>query len=205
MRQVGMAFGFFCALTSILTPAYGAAPPRIDLDLSVPIPIYWKPTPPTHPADKEARKHLPKEAKDWQFLGAFPLTNGGWRQSLLILYYEDSDYNSSGTLVYPNFFTIHAVYCDDNGKCVRKKVITGCRCGLVRVKAHSPTSVELELRIKCDLRPFSQESTEQFEERAARVRTPFVASVVLDFDGKPVALLKPDTMASGPKAATGRR
>ncbi len=207
MRQVGMALGFVCALTSILTPVKAAAPPSTEP--TIPIPYYprnSKPAPPTDPMDKEARKHLPKEAEDWRFLGAFPLTSGDWRR-LLILYCEDTSYvyQRTGLLLYPNFFTIHAVYRDFDGKWVRKTVIGRARVSFVRVKAHSSTSVDLQLRPGVMVMAQPNESIKQMQERAKQINQPFVVSLALDFDGNPVALMKADTMASGPKTATGGR
>jgi hypothetical protein len=131
------------------------------------------PTPvqaPTDPADKAARAHLPKEARDWDFIGAFKFRDRDKERSVT-LYYVDSDSlaekrSARGELSffsYPNHFSVRAVYENCSGTWVHKEIYRAARVGFVRVKSRSPEAVVLELspRFIVSIQP-----GENFEETA---------------------------------------
>jgi hypothetical protein len=128
----------------------------------------------TQEPDKQARSHLPKQAKDREFIGAFTLNDGSKHRSVA-LYYEDSDLTMGrhGFAIYPNFFSVHAAYRENSGKWVHRPVCSAARVGFVRVLRATPAAVVLELRPKfiIDIRPNEKGETDL--KKAAEINKPF--------------------------------
>jgi hypothetical protein len=129
-----------------------------------------RPRRPADPADTAARAHLPPRARDWDFIGAFKLKDGK-KERAVTLYYRDSDSVAQKCMergepsfgIYPNLFSVFAVYQDASGKWVHKEIYSAARVGFVGVKRRTPESVVIELspRFMVFLRP-----GDNFEERS---------------------------------------
>jgi hypothetical protein len=164
------------------SPARPQEPRKAPAESSVPRRAYdidliskWLdgPTPveaPTDPADKAARAHLPKEAQDWDFIGAFKFRDRD-KERAIAVYYVDSDSlaekrSARGQLSvfsYPNFFSVRAVYENCAGTWVHKELYRAARVGFVRVKSRSSEAVVLELSPRFIV---SIQLGENFEEKA---------------------------------------
>jgi hypothetical protein len=100
---------------------------------------------PTHPADKEARAHLPKEAEEWEFIGAFRVKDGG-KERMILLYQYDTDLVAKwGSYTIPNSFALHAVYHDEDGKWLHRDVYHVACAGFQRIVETRPEGVTIEL------------------------------------------------------------
>jgi hypothetical protein len=97
---------------------------------------------------------LPIEGHNWDFIAAFRLTDVKGRKVTIRLYAYDSDSvadklsakGQSALVLYPNMFSLHAMYWVGKGEWQHKEVLSAARVRFVQVKERGADSAVLELR-----------------------------------------------------------
>jgi hypothetical protein len=117
---------------------------------------------------------LPEGGEDWDYLGTFRLVEGG-KAFTVCLYAQDTDSTAAkyGFFIYPNSFSLHAMYSVGTRDWAHKELYGAGRVRFSRVVKVKPAAVMLELcpNFRISLDP--NEPADRVLKRAAEINKPF--------------------------------
>jgi hypothetical protein len=126
------------------------------------------------------RAVFPERSDNWDRIGLFKLKDGE-KDRLVLLYYYDSDSVSERIMkkegiaarIYPNSFSVHAVYPDASGKWVHKEVFGYGRVRFTKVAKATPDHLVLECRPNFMIEIERGEDIGKALKRAKEINKPF--------------------------------
>jgi hypothetical protein len=132
---------------------------------------------------------LPDGGHNWDYIGAFRLTDAKANAIVVRLYLCDSDSvaakeadkNGMALMTYPNHFEMHAMYRSAAGEWQHKQLVSCGRVRFLRVKHRAPERVLLELRPNFRV---SLKELERADKEGREINKPFTERLFVK-DGVP--------------------